>query len=424
MAAATITELGGLFKTRYAKTFAEVRADITKLIDAIAFSKAEKIGEVYKQPVALTHAHGITYLAPSSGRTALRASVPPVIGTAEVDSYSTVISNEVTYDALSKGLTGDVTYKSTIDYTVTESMNSLAKRLEIAILYGQTGLGKTSSSSNVDTTHTIITLTTATWASQLWGGMEGGCPIQVWSSVGALTSSGADSIFTIDAVSVENRTITVAGTTTGITALDIAIGAGTCDIYFDTARTSASVWREMIGIDKIITNAGTLFGISAATYNMWKGNSYSVGGALTLKKVMDGLALPIAKGLDEKVTLYVNDRTFSGLVSDEAALRTYGASDLSDGKNGFRAIRFYCGATEVEVVPYSLVKEGEAFALPLKKLKRIGSADISFDNPFGDPEVFTKVQGYNTYEYQGWTDQQIYIETPAKCLKYTGIVNA
>src|SRR5581483_4286645 len=141
------------------------------------------------------------------------------------------------------------------------------------------GIGVTSSSANASSTSTVVTLTAASWATGIWAGMEN-CPLNFFKqSDSSLVSSGTDAVFTISSIDVDNRKLTLTGSAAGIAALDTAILAGACDIFFDTARTDATTFNEMVGINKIITNTGTLFNISASTYNLWKGNTYDVGSA-------------------------------------------------------------------------------------------------------------------------------------------------
>lgn len=426
MAATQVTDLDGLFKEVYADSIINLMPEASKLVKAVPFSVEEKIGKKYNQPVALTYEHGYTYAAPSSGAFTLRASISMKMQNAEVDGYQGVLRAQMDYETAAKAISGGkAAFRKATQLQVENMMESGTKRVELSMLYGQSGIGVADSSVNASTTQTVIQLTTASWATGIWIGMEN-CPLQFWKqSDDSLVSSGADSIFTIDSIDVANRKLTVTGTTTGISALDTALGLGDCDIYFDTARTAASTWSEMVGLNKIITNTGTLFNISATTYNMWRGNTYSAGSAsLTLGKILNGLAIPTGRGLSEKVTVYLNDRTWANVASDQAALRKYDATYNADtAKNGFRAITFYSQNGEVELVPYNCVKEGEAFAVPLKRLKRIGAQDISFES-LGQPgRIFRELSDSAGFEYRLYNDQSLFCETPAKLLKFTGIVN-
>jgi len=426
MSATSVTDLDGLFKIVYGSQIINLMPEASKIVKMIPFSQEERIGKRFDQPVALTYEHGYTYGAPASGAFALRSSITMKMQNAEVDGYQGVLRAQMDYETAAKAVSGGAkAFKKATQLQVENMMESGTKRVELACLYGQTGLGQTSSSVNASATQTVLQVTTATWATGIWSGMEN-CPIQFWTAANALVSSGADSIFTIDSVDVTNRKLTVTGTATGITALDIAAGAGTLDIYFDTARTGASAWSEMVGIDKIITNSGTLFNISASTYNLWKGNTYSASSAaLTLGKILSAIAIPSGRGLQEKVVALLNDRTWANVANDQAALRKYDASySTEEIKNGARAIRFYSQNGEIELQPYNCVKEGEAFVIPPKRFKRIGAQDISFNSLGVEGRIFRELSDNAGFEYRLYNDQSIFCETPAKCLKITNIVNS
>lgn len=426
MAATSISDLDGLFKNVYADTINNLMPEASKIVKMVPFSVEERIGKKFEQPVALTYEHGYTYGAPASGAFALRASISMKMQDAQVDGYQGVLRSQMDYETAAKAVSGGKTaFKKATQLQVENMMESGTKRVELSCLYGQSGLGQTSSSVNTNATTTVLQFTTASWATGIWSGMEN-CPLNFFSNAsGAKVSSGDDSIFFISSVDVTNKKLTVTGTSTGIAALDSAAVA-TLDVFFDTARTDATTFSEMVGLNKIITNTGTLFNINATTYQLWQGNSYSVGsGALTLGKILAGLALPIGKGLDEKVTVLMNDKTWANVANDQAALRRYDPTYSSEkSKNGFQAITFYSTNGEVELIPYNCVKEGEAFAFPVKRLKRIGASDISFESLGQSGRIFRELNDNAGFEYRLFNDQSIFCETPAKTLKFTNIVNS
>jgi hypothetical protein len=238
-----------------------------------------------------------------------------------------------------------------------------------------------------------------------------------------LISSSTDSIFSIFSVDVQNRKLTVTGTATGITALDAALPADPLNIYFNTSHG-----KQMAGLIKILTNTGSLFGIDASEWELWSGNTVSIGGQMTLSKLLNALAIPAGRGLDEKVTCFLNDRTWANVASDQAALRKYDARyDEERAKNGFRALTFYSQNGEIELIPWNCMKEGEAIAIPLKQVKRIGSTDITFSQPGGnekDPTYFRELADSAGFEYRCYSGQAIFIVKPARCLYMSGIVNS
>ena len=346
---------------------------------------------------------------------------------AEVDGYQMVLRSQMDYETAAKAQKGGArSFKKATQLQVENMMESLTKRLELSILYGQSGIGQASSSVNTDATTTVLQISTASWATGIWAGMEN-CPLNVFNaSSGALVSSGADSIFIISKVDVANKKLTVTGTATGISALDTLLSTTAGDIFFDTARASASSYSEMVGLRAIMVNTGSLFGVSASTYNLWAGTLYDVGStALTFGKIINGIAEASGRGLQEKMVVYLNDKTWANVASDQAALRKYDAS-YSDGKatNGYRSITFYSQNGEVELQPYNCVKEGEALGLPLKRIKRVGAQDLSFNSLGNDGRIFRELSDGAGFEYRIYSDQSVFCETPAKLILFQNIVNS
>lgn len=420
------TDLDGLFKRVYANDIKNLIPETARLVNAIPFSEEEKIGENYNQPVALTYEHGVTYGAPAAGAFTLRSAISMKMKNAQIDGYQIVIRSTMDYETAAKSAAGgEKSFRKGTQLQLENVMDSLTKRVELGLLYGQSGIGVGDTSANSSTTVTVVTLTTASWATGIWAGMEN-CEIQFFKqSDNTLVSSGTDSVFVVSNIDVENRKFTCTGSTTGITALDSALSSGDCDIYFASARTDGTTFSEMVGLNKIITNTGTLFNISAATYNLWKGNTYSAGNAaLNMGKIIKGLALASGRGLKEKVTVLLNDRTWGNVASDQAAMRKFDASYSEEkAKNGFKAITFYSQNGEVELQPYNCIKEGEAYAIPFKRCKRIGAQDISFQSLGQDGKMFRELDSQAGFEFRAYTDQSIFCESPARMVKFTNIIN-
>ena len=298
-------------------------------------------------------------------------------------------------------------------------MESMTKRLELALLYGQstTGIGNPASSANVDATHTAITITLLTWASGIWAGLEG-ATIDVLDAGVVVNTTGA---VTIDSVDLDTRIITVSAAAGDITAID-AVTFTTADAIVFRGALSA----EMSGIDAIITNTSTLFGIDASVYNLWKGNSSSAAsGTLTIGKILTGLAEAVNRGLNEKVAVFVNPITWEGLNDDLSALRMFDSSyKAGKGEQGNEAITYHGQNGTIDLYSHLYVKQGEAFAIPMSKTRRIGAQDVSFKTPGGrEGEIFRHLEDRAGYELRVYTDQAVLIEAPARCVKYTNIVN-
>ncbi len=420
------TQLTGLFKEVYGDDVINLVPECAKIVKAVPFvADTKQEGNKYHQPVILTYEQGMTYAAPDAGAFALNSSVAMTMGDAQIQGSQMLLRSSLSYDAAARASTSKRAFQKATELIVENMLESVTKRLELSYLYGQTELALCASSSNIGATSTTVTLVLSSWAAGIWAGLEG-ANLDFYQTDGTtlLNSNGAMAISAID---LSARTFVATGVAADITALDAYIagaGANITKVRFYGAGGTTS--NEMAGIDKAVTNSGTLWNISASTYNLWKGNSYGAGSAaLTFGKVLAGLVAANHKGLMEDVTLYVNPRTWVNLADDLAAIRVVDSSyQTKKVDQGSEELCYYYMGGKIAVVAHLFVKEGEAFAIPLKRMKRLGAQDVSFKTPGRGEEIFQHLVDRAGYELRCYTDQAAFIERIAFCTKYTGIVNS
>jgi hypothetical protein len=406
--------LDGLFKKVYGESILKLVPDSALLTKMIQFKESEKIGKNYSVPVVLSNEQGITVLASGDGVQTLNDSVALTSKEATVSDCQVILRSAIDYESLNKAAgKGDKAFRSAMDVVVENMMESATKRLEVMMVYGQSGLGKFASTGS-STTRTF-TFTAATWAPGIWAGMEGAV-IDVYNSS---TKINTNAQILITSVDFDTKAIVVSGNATDLTACDAS--ANNYDLYFKGHYN-----KEMVGLDKIITNSASLFGIDASAYSLWKGNSHSAAsGALTMAKVLSAASKGVAKGgLKGDAIVMVSPVTWQNLNSDQAALRKYDASFEKEAENGFEAIVYHGVNGRLKVIANPIVKEGEGFIFPEKKVKRIGSNDISFELPGKQGQIFLHLQDKNACELRLTAGQALFVEAPAQCVKITAIVNS
>lgn len=412
-------QLDGLFKEVYGDDVISLVPDSAKLVKTIGFVPADKeLGNKYHQPVVLSNEHGITYAAADAGAFALNSSVALTMKDAQVQGSQMVLRSSMSYDAAARASNSKKAFVKGTELLVENMLETMTKRLELQLLYGGSsgGLGNCDSSATDSSLATTITLTAASWAAGIWAGAEN-ATLDLYD---AASKKNTNASLVVSAVSLDNKTITVTGNSTDIAAIDTFIAA-------DSDDSAYLIWEgaygaEMSGIDKIITNSGSLFGINASTYNLWKGNSYAVGAALTIGKVLGGISRAVERGLDEDVALYINPLVWKDLNSDLAGLRRFDSSFKEKGIAGNRSIQYHGQNGIIDIIAHNCVKQSEGFALPTKKAKRIGAVDITFKRPGGGgDQMFRELSSNAGFELRSYTDQAVFIETPARCVKFTGI---
>ena len=423
MAATIPASIIGDFKERYnTKGIQDAIPESRVIIKNVEFDKATLVGNAFHTPVILSDEAGFTYAANNAGNYALNGPISLNVPDAQVRPAQITLVSQIAYDALSQSLGSGAAFLSATKLITKRMIDSMSKRVELAALYGGSGLGKTAAtgSSNVDTTHSIVAFQQQTWSDGIWAGTVNN-QVQFYDD-GVLVSSGADSVFTITAVNPTAHTLTVSGTTTGITALDALIVSDptdALDIFFNSAKGN-----EMTGIDTILTNTGSLFNIDAAVYDLWKSNVIdNAAGKLTFLALQNAVATAVGRGLDEEVDVIINPKVWANLVTSQSGARRFDSSyKKTQMENGAEKLTFYSQNGTMNITPSLYVKEGDCFILPFSTYQRIGSMDIEFmPQVMGSDEFFQYVPGFNAYELRLWTNQQIFCTLPARSVKVFNI---
>lgn len=422
MAATIPSSIIGDFKERYnTKGIQDAIPESRVLLKNVEFDKATLVGNAFHTPVILSDEAGFTYAANNAGNYALNGPISLNVPDAQVRPAQITLVSQIAYDALSQSLGSGAAFLSATKLITKRMIDSMSKRVELAALYGGSGLGTTSltGSSNTNATTEVVAFTQQSWSDGIWAGTVNN-QVQFYNSA-TLVSSGADSVFTISAVNPSARTLTVTGTATGIAALHaLVVTVPTAlTIYFNSAYGN-----EMTGVNTILTNTGTLFNISAATYDLWRSNTIdNANGKLTFLALQNAVAVAVGRGLDSAVDVLVNPKVWANLVTSQSGARRFdGSYKKSNMENGAEKLTFYSQNGTMNITPSLYVKEGDCFILPFDTYQRIGSMDIEFmPQVMGSDEFFQYVPGYNAYELRLWTNQQIFCTLPARSVKIYNI---
>ncbi len=423
------SNLSGLFKEAYGEDLINLTPDSAKLVKLIPFvSRDLESGNAYHQPVIVSNENGITHDA-SGTAFDLSDNVSMQTQDAQISGAQILLRSAISYTAAAKASNSKKAFVKATDLLVTNMLESITKRLELELLYGQTAKATTSAYTAVggSTTTGYVTISDASFSAGILAGMEG-AKIVFYAASDTLVSSGADSIFTVTAIDVDNKKILVTGTATGITALaSAAASPNACSIYFNTevtGTTSAFAHNCAAGLKKIITNSGVLFNINASTYSLWKGNTVTESGQMTFGKVLAATSKAVSRGLQEKVVVICSSATFANLASDLAALRRYDGDYSKKAEQGFESLKYYGQNGEIEIMPHLLCKDGDMFIFPLKQAKRLGEQEISFKNHFTGDDIFLHMANNAGFELRVFSSQAFFMQTPAKCVYVTGFTNA
>jgi hypothetical protein len=398
MSANTPTTLASRLKEIYPNGITQLVPKANELYGKrIKFRKDLEHGKKIVFDVNLAPEQGFTV---GTGDVTLLGAVAQTSASAEVTGVSLILQTNVSYDLISRAKTSKQAFAAFHDQKFVGAAEAFMQRCEVLSMgYGRQGLGVLSAD---DDGAGVLTISKETWCPALWLTMIG-ATIQSYTALTGGSQHDGDMV--VSAVDVENRQITVTGTSTA---------QATGDILFLKGHRGVAP----IGLMDIAKNAGEMYNISAATYDLWKANEYDVGtSALTLGKIALAAAKSADKGCVDDLTCLVPTAAFQSLSNDQAALRDHGADyNKSEAETGFESIVFWGATGKIKVVPYIFSKQGEFVMFPEKYCYILGSeegtnqvgpgGDIVFDlestsakqmRMFADFTVFCEKPGYITW---------------------------
>ncbi len=354
----------------------------------------------------LAYPQGFTHAASGDGAFTLQDAIAGTMKDAQVQGSQIVLKEQIDYELISRALKGRNAFRDSVGLVIENMQKSFRKRLEASLWYGQSGIGTVASLAT-----NTITITTAEFAPYIWAGSEG-MLIEVFNGT---TSRGTA---TITAVDIDARTITLNSAPGGTTGGDL--------LFFASANSGSSVFKECVGIHKILTTtSGTLFNVNVGTYGLFKGTTYSLGSvAASFAAIRKGISKAVNKGLMEDLKIYVNPKTWDDMMTDLAALRRLPDSKYEKYSIGAEAIEYYAQNGKAEIVPCGFVKEGYAYGLSVDHWKRVGAVDVVFGDPMFQDQIFFHIPTKAGVEMRAYTNQAIFSDSPAKSIAFSGIVNS
>lgn len=434
-------DLNSLYQVAYAKGVEDLIPGTGKIAELVDFVPSElQNGKHYEQPVVLSAEAGFTYSLDTQSAYDLNDSIGMNMQSAIVPGADILLSSTVGYNQAARASHSATAFKSAMSTKFENMLKSSEKRLEIAMLYGQTGIADVAIGGFVETapnaTTAIVTISAANWATGIWTGSENAqvvfysdSSLTIGGGTNLNTNSDADQALNITKVDVDNRQITITGSAGAIEDVnDISVTKG-LRIYFRSSVTGSGATfasAEMAGLKRIITNTGSLFGIDASQYDLWKGNSVTVSGQLTMAKVLSSVARAVQRGLDVDASVMVNPNTWADLASNLAALRRFdGSYSEKKAKNGSKELEYVGQNGTLKIIPYNIVKEGDCFIFPESKCVRIGARELGLNDPTRpQDEIFFTIPGKAGVGLRAYTNQAIFAEAPAQCVYISGIQNS
>lgn len=374
----------------------------------LAFTNKQAYGLKYVETIRLGYPAGFTHQAAdgSGGAFALNDATAGTRKRIEVQGEQILLKDQFSYEDGGRIAEGGKRAFASFQSEIFEPMQrSMRKRLETQLLYGGMGIGVVESYASGDPS---ITISADYWAEGIWAGLEGAALI-TYSADGS-TARNAGTPVTISSINLETRKLTLSGTLSSTVATDV--------IWWGGAKG-----EEMNGIHKIMTNTGSIFGVSASTYTLWKGTEQAVAGNFSFAKMKAGITKAFNLGLDDDLCLFISPEAWSQLVDDIQALRrTTSGSDIKKLEMGHEELVYHSLNGMTKVLPSNFVWKSFGYGLCKKDWKRIGAADVTFNTP-GMPseKLFHHLESKAGIEVRSYTNQATYTKRPAASVLFKTI---
>lgn len=384
----TKSTLASRLKEVYPEGITQLVPSKCELMKRLKFKNDVSPGELARFDVQLAHEGGFSF---GTGDVTLNAAVAQVAAKAEVEGKGVYLRSRVAYDLITAAKDSKKAFARFNDSKFIPMVESFKKMEEVVALDGGRGLGVVSG-----VVGQVITIDDASWNAFRWLGAEGRT-LEAFTAVSGGSQHDGDIV--VASVDVDLKAITVTGTCSSIVDNDI--------LFLKGQRGNEP--RGLMGIAK---ETSTYYNINPATYALWKANSYNVGtSALTLAKILEAAGKSANKGCDEKLTCLVPILCFQSLVSDEAALRQYGADYNGKAENGFDSIKFLGASGLIEVLPHQPMREGEFVLFPERLTYLIGSQEAT--NSIGkDGDIVFDVEASTSKEMRMMANWTVFCEKP------------
>lgn len=401
-----------MFKVVYAKEIADARTEVEVLQKMYPMEADKTLGKEFSVPVALTAEAGVTYQS-SDQPAAINAAIGAVTKEAKLSGCSVFINGAVTRKAISSSMKSAAAFKRATAYKVYNMLESGKERLEWELLYGQDvrGVGVLGSVSGSSTTRTW-TITVDSFSPGLWSG-KSGTQLDVYDTTGVTKRNTLAPVVVVSAnVDRGVRTISVSGNATDLTSI-----VATDVLWFGGQKA-----QQCVGLKNIASQTtGTLFNIDVATYDLFRGNTHAIGGAISYDGVMNGVSKAVSRGLRGEAVLFLSAETWTPLAKEVKELQQFtNGSQADEAVLGTESIKIKYARGTIEVMAHPLVRLGDGLLFQKDVLDRVGSSDLTFD-PEGNSQYFFDVPNTNYKSIILSADQALFCYKPSRTLYFSGI---
>lgn len=415
------------YKQRYGD-FTDPLPEENTLADYFGFVRQDqRPGIAFNFPIVVSLEHGQTANVDGTAF-ALNAAVDSVLKNAQIDGATLALVGNIPYDVSFKSRNGagngnsGGAFRTAFELKTDLLMKSMEFYREVSLLYGcgtaatiasDIGVVLSVTGTNLNgPTGMSAVFTTPTWAPGLWTNMIG-AKVDFMNAAGTATIANATAV-RVNAVNADTKTVQF---------INDAGGAG---VIAATNRVIPTGWfqKTCVGVEAILQNTGTLFGIDASIYPMWKAIQIDLAGvALNRARILGIMARLFPNGLTQGGKLFVCGPTFADLAEEADALQRYTGNTDEVKRQGASNLEYKSPAGNVNVALHKYMKQGEAMFFPAGNGKRVGSTDITFRGE-GDDWFFLELPSNAGCQLRILSNQAPILTMPFRCAYIKNILNS
>jgi hypothetical protein len=417
--ATTVSTLNGYFKTKYGKKQMLV-PEWAVVQGLIPFNgDLARVGANFQEVIFLRRALGYTLNGGVNLGNAFTVAAPVALETqpAVLTPYEILLNDKISYGAMVQARSdGEEAFGNSVEEVLMSMDESHRFIAELIFLYGQTGFATYTTVTPVDATHLVLTIASKDWAPGTWSQAEN-LYIDVYNGTTKINTTAAIQVQTV--VSQSARTVAITGAAADITAI-----TGTTNYTLHLVGAGGTSPQAAAGINKILTNSGSLFGIDASVYGLWKGTTVVLPNApLTLSGIHGASTSVVNRGGYGELVYLINPFAWQDLSDDQAALRRYASSTKTEMQNGTDEIVFWGTNGKMSFKPHPMVNQGDGFGIMPKEWVRGGATDITSGIPGASEDMFFDDPSTASMFLRNYSSQFIYCRKPARQVKISGIVS-
>ena len=434
----TPSALTGMFKIIYGDRLESYLPNVVQLQKEVGFVTAKQLGKTFNFPVLVGTEQGVTFAQGDADAVELNKSVSMASLEASVNGSSVISQGKIGYLAANKARTSKQAFENSVGLKVKELTSTTRKAVEVSLWAGGTALGVAASQTigsvgvgpdGTNWTGSVV-LNSGTTAPGFWTGQQGmGVVFYSGATFGSSTAKAGyggliggttnSTNLQCNVVSYEPSTCTllVSGPSASIAALVTDVTGGLSAFRYGAVYGATLTSNEMTGLQGILANTTSLFGINAGQNEAWQASQYNLNAAPTVAGILKAVAYAFARGLDEDLVVFMHPDQWQVIANTTDILgnRRYDSSyNPKDGVAGVEAITLHGLNGKVEIKPSPYCKRGYAFGIVPSLWSRIGAVDFTLNDPAGGGQIFYHDPVYSAVAFRGMSHQAIVCKQPMR----------